>query len=360
MSTTALSKSGDIKSLINSEQMRDQFAKALPKHLSPERFARIAITATTRNPKLLECTPASVMKCLLDLSAAGLEPDGRRAHLIPYGKECTLVFDYKGKVELAMRCGNIASIHADKVCENDHFKINRGKLVAHEIDFRGERGEAYAYYCLITFKDGGEKCEVMTKSEVESIRNRSQGYKSAIQYNKSHPWLTDFDEMAKKTTFHRASKWIELSPEIREHFEKDYDLEPGIRNVTPSSPPAFILPKADDAQTPAIEAPVEDADALVPHVAEQPPGACRAHRLTRAVDDHVRACGDARRAHPARSLLEVRQRVAPFAPRRARQHGVEIAEHRPRDVTVSIGALPEIGVAKLPAHIQECRFFGTR
>jgi recombination protein RecT len=97
----------------------------------------------------------------------------------------------------------------------------------------------------------------MTREEVEQIRNRSQGYKSAIQYNKSHPWLTDFDEMAKKTAFHRASKWIELSPEIREHFEKDYDLDVSkARNVTPTVRAEAINPFAP--MLPAIEATTEE------------------------------------------------------------------------------------------------------
>ena len=110
-----------LKQTLSGPAMREQFARALPKHLSPERFCRIAITALTRTPKLADCTQESLMKCLLDLSAFGLEPDGRRAHLIPYKDQCTLVIDWKGLAELAMRSGIIAKLHADVVCENDEF-----------------------------------------------------------------------------------------------------------------------------------------------------------------------------------------------------------------------------------------------
>lgn len=214
--------------------MREQFAKALPKHLTADRFCRIAITALTRTPKLKECTQESFFKCLLDLSAMGLEPDGRRAHLIPFGKECTLVVDYKGIAELVMRSGLVSVLHADKVCSNDIFSYDKGELHRHKIDFKNPRGDAYAYYSLIRFKDGTEKCEVMPMEEILAIRDRSQGYKSAIQYNKSHPWMTDFDEMAKKTVFKRASKWLSLSPEIRAAAEYDDDSEhPQMRNITP-------------------------------------------------------------------------------------------------------------------------------
>lgn len=212
-----------LKALINSDTMREQFARALPKHLTADRFTRVCITALTRNPKLQECTPESFMRCLLDLSAMGLEPDGRRAHLIPYGKECTLVVDYKGTVELVMRSGIVSIIHADKVCENDAFEYDRGEIKQHKIDFKKPRGNAYAYYALVRFKDGSEKAEVMSMEDIEAIRERSQGYKSAIQYKKSHPWITDFDEMAKKTVFKRCSKWLQLSPEIRDALEKGDD-----------------------------------------------------------------------------------------------------------------------------------------
>jgi len=216
----------DLKALLNSDKMKAQFAAALPKHLTPERFCRVAITALTRTPKLAECTQESFFKCLLDLSALGIEPDGRRAHLIPYGRECTLILDYKGIAELVMRSGEVSSIHADKVCDADFFAFNLGKVEQHRIDFRNERGEAYAYYCIVRFKDGCEKHEVMSRREVEAVRKRSRA-------SGSGPWVTDFDEMAKKTVFRRVSKWLPLSPEIRDAVAVDDDDREEFRNVTP-------------------------------------------------------------------------------------------------------------------------------
>jgi recombination protein RecT len=217
--------------------MREQFARALPKHLSPERFCRIAITALTRTPKLQECTQESLMKCLLDLSAFGLEPDGRRAHLIPYKNTCTLVIDWKGLAELAMRSGIVAKLHADVVCENDEFEFNLGEVVKHKIDFRKPRGEPYAAYAMATTKDGAKFVQVMAKDEIEKIRDNSQGYRSAIQYGKTDsPWMVAPGEMWKKTTFRRLSKWLPLSPEFRDAQERDDEEDtPPMRDVTPSA-----------------------------------------------------------------------------------------------------------------------------
>lgn len=216
-----------IRDRLEGQDFRMQVAKALPRHLTPDRFIRVACTAMMRQPKLAECTQISFFNCLLTLSQLGLEPDGRRAHLIPFRNnktnttECTLIIDYKGLVELALRNGTISNIHADVVREGDLMDYDAGELKTHkpwflrrDADKPEKAGEVYAVYCRIKFKDGTERCEVMSKDDVESIRARS---KSAT----SGPWVTDWTEMSKKVVFKRASKWIVLSPELRDAVELD-------------------------------------------------------------------------------------------------------------------------------------------
>jgi recombination protein RecT len=215
-----MTKAMTLRDKLNNPAQLQEIARALPKHMSADRMARVTLTAMTRTPKLAECDPASFFQCLMSLSQWGLEPDGRHAHLIPFNNrkknivECQLIVDYKGFVQLAMRTGNIASIHCDSVCENDEFDYDCGEVLRHKIDFRKPRGEAYAFVCIIKMKDGGKKCEVMTRDEVDAIRKRSRSANDG-------PWVTDFNEMAKKTVFRRASKWIELSSEIRDAFDND-------------------------------------------------------------------------------------------------------------------------------------------
>ena len=65
-------------------------------------------------------------------------------------------------------------------------------------------------------KGGAVKCEVMNKDDIDSIRRRSKA-------GSSGPWVTDYNEMAKKTVFRRATKWLPLSAEIIDAFERDFD-----------------------------------------------------------------------------------------------------------------------------------------
>jgi recombination protein RecT len=178
----------------------------------------VAITALTRNPKLLECTQASLFRCLLDLSALGLEPDDRRAYLIPYGKECTLIVSYKGLLELVLRNENVLKIHAEVVCQNDVFTHALGEVADHTFPL-GNRGKVIGAYAQATLKDGMKQAAIMSLDEINAIMHRSSGYKSAIEYKKSHPWVTDFNEMAKKTAVRRLSKMLVLTPELADQIQ---------------------------------------------------------------------------------------------------------------------------------------------
>lgn len=213
---------------LQSDQFKAQVGAALPQHLTPERFVRLSLNALMRTPKLAECTQESIFKCMLDLSAMGLEPDGRRAHLIPFKRNyqvngkwfnemnCQLIIDYKGLVELAYRSGQISNIHADVVCENDEFDYDRGLVLAHRPNFKGKRGDPYCYYCRVVFKDGSETAAVMTIDEIEFIRSKSKAKDDG-------PWVEFYSEMAKKTVFRRLSKWIPLSAEFRDAIDRDED-----------------------------------------------------------------------------------------------------------------------------------------
>lgn len=227
----------DLRTFIAGDQFKKQVALALPRHMTPDRFARVALTAITRTPKLLDCTRESLLKCLMDCSQFGLEPDGRHAHLIPYGKDCTLIIDYKGLIALARRSGQVAVFRGELVKENDDFSWRNG-VVAHDINWRADRGKTECVYSYVKFNDGSEDWEVMTLAEVNAIRERSRAKNAG-------PWVTDFDEMAKKTVIRRHSKRLTLSPEFADAIDRDDDRpERTVRDVSPARVPALLPEKA--------------------------------------------------------------------------------------------------------------------
>lgn len=236
-------KQQTIKQLLSSDRMQEQIARALPKHCKPDRMIRVALTSLLRTPKLNQVDVNSFAKAMLDLSQLGLEPDGRRVHLLPFNNnktqtvELQVIIDYKGLVELVRRSGEVLSIHASVVYENDGFEWRQGTEpdIKHNISLTEDRGKPIAAYAVVKLKDGALQFEVMTYKQIEDIRKRSKAKNSG-------PWVTDWDEMAKKTVFRRLSKWLPMNDALDQaqviddqQFEHQYP----IKNITPQRPQLF-------------------------------------------------------------------------------------------------------------------------
>ena len=161
-------------------QMQGEIKKALPSVMTPERFSRIVLSALSANRKLAETTPQSFLGAMMTAAQLGVEPNTPlgQAYLIPYwnGKakvlECQFQLGYKGLIDLAYRSGEVSTIMAQVVYENDEFEYAFGlepKLVHRPAQH--DRGEPVSVYAMFRTKDGGFGYEVMS---MEDIRWGSQ------------------------------------------------------------------------------------------------------------------------------------------------------------------------------------------
>ncbi len=214
---------GDLVSLLRRQEAA--IAAALPRHVSPERFTRVALTAlrTTRN--LDRVTPASFLGCLMTAAQLGLEPNTPLGHayLIPFKDECTFILGYKGIIDLARRNG--VSIVARTVYDGDDFTVDYGldESIVHRPTL-GDRGDPIAYYGIARW-DGGHMVQIATVADIEQRRARSKA-------SKTGPWTTDFDAMAKKTTVRMMAPYLPLSVEMATAVAADerpihFDLDAG-------------------------------------------------------------------------------------------------------------------------------------
>lgn len=209
------------------ERLKPQLAMALPKHLTPERLVRITMTAVQNTPKLLECDRTSLFAAVTTCAQLGLEPDGvlGQAYLVPFKGKVQFIPGYKGYLTLARNSGEISSIQAHEVCQNDAFEYSYGldeKL--HHIPAEGERGEITHFYAYAKYKDGGHIFEVLTRAQVEAIRDNSEGYKAfksgAI---KSTPWDSHFVQMGRKTAIRRLANYLPMSVQRAAALDAAYD-----------------------------------------------------------------------------------------------------------------------------------------
>lgn len=199
--------------------MQGQIAKALPKVMTAERFTRIALTALSSTPELANCDRNSFLGGLMQAAQLGLEPNTPlgQAYLIPYKNrkkgiiECQFQIGYKGLIDLAYRSGEMASIYAHAVHENDVFEYEYGleqKLVHKPAS--SNRGKAICYYAVWKLKNGGYGFGV---ASVEDVTLHAQKYSQAFSYSSS-PWKTEFDEMAKKTILKATLKYAPIKTEF--------------------------------------------------------------------------------------------------------------------------------------------------
>ena len=212
-------------------RMKPQLKMALPRHLTPERLIRVAITAWHRTPALQECSPMSILGAVVQAAQLGLEPDSvlGHAYLVPFRnrktgqKECQLIAGYKGLIELARRSAQIEAIDSRAVYQKDHFDYRLGlhPKLEHVPAAEEDRGELIHVWAVAHFKGGGHQVEVMSRPEIEKVRKSSKAADDG-------PWVTHYEEMARKTVLRRLCKFLPLSPEIQRHVNAEEMADAGI------------------------------------------------------------------------------------------------------------------------------------
>ena len=239
------------------QKMGPELAKALPKHVSPDRISRIALTALRSNPELLKCSPGSFLGSVLSAAQLGLEvntPLGH-AYLVPYKGNCQLIVGYRGMMDLARRSGEVSNIYAHEVRKGDHFHVRLGldQHIDHvpSDDPDREKQPITHVYAVAKMRDREPVFVVLTTSQVERYRARSSARNSPA-------WANDWEAMAKKTAVRRLATWLPQSAELARAAALDEAPELGQSQAS----------MWDPSVTEALEAQGIDVDSLPAHDAQ--------------------------------------------------------------------------------------------
>jgi len=210
------------------EKLKPQMLKALPKHITADRMARVALTELRKIPKLQLCDPTSFCGALMACAQLGLEPGGALGYiyLIPFKREVQVILGYRGMIELARRSGQVVSLSAHEVFENDFFEFEYGleEKLRHKPAL-GNRGPFIAVYAIAHLVGGGHQIEVMSKQDVDKIRTRSKAASSG-------PWATDYEEMSKKTVLRKLFKYLPVSIEMQNATSLDEQADIGSQDFS--------------------------------------------------------------------------------------------------------------------------------
>jgi recombination protein RecT len=231
----------DLKRALTLYQGR--FAELLPKHVTPERVVTLALIAATKTPELYRCSKESIVLSIMRIASWGLEI-GTTAHLVPFKDSksgqflCTPIPDYRGVCEMLLRPHHgqrhVRDIFARCVYEGEHFRVRFGsdESIEHEPTFGAPTRKVTHVYAIAKLPHNRWTFEVLSREEVEAIRQRSRSKDSPA-------WKDHWPEMAKKTAIKRLSKRLPMygvptHAQLADAFETDDDVDDSPLAPTPT------------------------------------------------------------------------------------------------------------------------------
>lgn len=207
------------------EKFKPQLALALPKHLTADRMARLALTAFSTSPQLQQCDPKSIAASIMTAGQLGLEPGVNGAgYLIPYKTTCTFVPGWKGLVDLVSRSGR-GTVFTGVIFKDQEYTFTDGArrdLVIHnetELDAPEDITHAFAIGWV---KDSSMPIiELWTVGKIKKHRDK---------YNKvgtKHYSYRDWEMYCRKVPLLQVLKYMPCSVELANAIEVSNASESG-------------------------------------------------------------------------------------------------------------------------------------
>lgn len=191
---------------------------------SAMRFMTGFIDYIRRVPKLLECSPISLINSAMTIASFRFTPSSvaGEAYIIPYGDVATFQIGYQGYVTLLYRAG-VRSIQAEIVREHDEFTLENG-VPSHKVDPRAskeKRGDAIGAYVKVVLPSGEPVYKYMNG---EDILSHAKKFSKAFTKSDS-PWKKENDpelNMWKKTVLIQMKAMLPKNSEIARAMEEDF------------------------------------------------------------------------------------------------------------------------------------------
>lgn len=209
--------------------------------IDPAKFKQTVISELKRNEKLLEAyvkNPKSMFASILFSAEIGLIPSENLGefYLIPrnikqpngsFLPTVTPLIGYKGMVSIILRSGQISRITAEVVYKGEEFEVEYGldPKLTHKPNFEVSRKseDILFAYAVAKHKNGEYQFCVMTREQIESVKNMSK-YDNNLYFNdQKNPnrWLE------KKTALLQLSKLLPKDYHTKYASEMDGKLNAG-------------------------------------------------------------------------------------------------------------------------------------
>jgi recombination protein RecT len=235
-------------------RMSGELKNALPSHITPEKFQRVVLTVVNMAPDLMKGDRLSLLGACLRCAADGLIPDGREAALVMFKGKPTYMPMVTGLLKRARNSGEISTINAHVIHENDDFVIELGddEKIKHVPAWNRERGKMIGVYAIAKLKDGGVQRAILSAADVAKIKASSAA-------GNAGPWGKWEEEMWKKSALRRLTKYLPMDAEVEDLFRRDDENDRTIEGKAEPPAPLAAAPSKLDA----LEATIPDAEYTV-------------------------------------------------------------------------------------------------
>ena len=197
-------------------------ATLLPPDISTEQFRAALWLELSGRPALSESLLDDLRQCIVKAATFGLLP-GRDCHFLPFrnkqkgGKiSATYVPNYQGILRSLYRTGQVEHAFAEVVYTNDTYDLDYGRTpqLIHKPP-RKNRGVGEGAYGFIQVK--GSRVPLihyMDPDDIDRVRRKSPAHEQG-------PWVSDINEMKRKTAMKNVAKYAPLSPLVQQLLAED-------------------------------------------------------------------------------------------------------------------------------------------
>lgn len=206
------------------DKMKPQISAAIPKHMSADRVARIAMTVYRSNPAFQKCSPMSFLSSLMTASQLGLEVGILgQAYLVPYKDQCTFVPGWQGLVDLVSRAGR-ATVWTGAVFDGDEFDYALGDrpFVRHRPC--GEDDEKKITHVYAIGRVNGQEWPIIEVWPVAKVRKHLNRYNKV---GEKHYAYRHFEMYARKVCLLQVIKYVPKSIELISALTAEHESERG-------------------------------------------------------------------------------------------------------------------------------------
>lgn len=225
------------------EKHKTQLGLALPKHLNPDRMARLALTAFNTSSQLQNCDPVSVFASVVLASQMGLEIGvNGQGYLVPYKGKATFVPGWKGIVDLVSRTGR-ASVWTGAVFKGDDFEYALGDRPFCTHRPKGEDDPDLITHVYAVGRVNGSEWPVIEVWPIERVRKH---FKKFNKVGDRHYAWQNWEMYARKIPLLQVCKYMPSSVELTAALTIDHAHETG-KGFTYDGEFVTLEATADDA-----------------------------------------------------------------------------------------------------------------